>query len=283
MGFIDFSRQAWESALTLGKVALKSRCISKTVKDKDTKGGPIIVLGNGPSLRDTIKEGLDILKKHPAMAVNFAANSPEFFELKPKHYILADPHFFSGVDSDPNVGKLWENIAKADWGMTLHVPIRMKKWCERFKDKALHIEYFNMTPGEGFDGLCHILYNKKLAMPRPRNVLVPAIMQAMALGHEDVYIVGADHTWPHTLYVDDQNRVVSVQPHFYQDNKKELDRVAEAYAGIHIHDVLQSMVIAFRSYHQIEKYANKKGIRIYNATPGSLIDAFKRKPLSDLR
>ena len=279
MGLKDFCGRFADTLLTLGKVALKSRPIKR--RGQPAKG-PVIVMGNGPSLREVISEQRQQLMRYPRMAVNFAANAPDFFELKPQHYILADPHFFTGMDSDPNVRKLWENIAKADWEMTLHIPAGMRNRCGHLKDHPhLRMEYFNMTPGEGFNMVCHPLYRKGLAMPRPRNVLIPAIMQAIASGYDEIYLVGADHTWPHTLYVDDRNRVVTVQPHFYEDNQEELDRVAEAYAGIHIADVLQSMVIAFRSYHQIREFADKNGVKIYNATPGSLIDAFTRKRLPD--
>lgn len=287
MSFIDLVKKIRESVLTLGKVALKSRSALRhprgnTELPHRAVGGPVIVMGNGPSLRDVIAEQREQLMQYPRMAVNFAANAPEFFELKPQHYILADPHFFIGAESDPNVRKLWENISKADWGMTLHIPAHIRNLGECFRNKAsLRIEYFNMTPGEGFDWLCNLLFRNGLAMPRPRNVLIPSIMQAIALGYDEIYIVGADHTWPHTLYVDDRNRVVTVQPHFYKDNEEELDRVAEAYAGVHIHDILQSMAIAFRSYHQIRKYADNIGVKIYNSTKGSLIDAFTRKPLPD--
>ena len=266
-----------DSILTLGKVMLKSRPVEKT--GRENKGKTLIVMGNGPSLRDTITENGEILRSHDTTAVNFAANTPEYFELKPRHYILADPHFFGKGSADPNVGQLWKNLAKTDWEMTLHVPAGEQP----SMPYNILLRHFNMTPGEGYDALCRSLYRRGLAMPRPRNVLIPAIMEGIRNGYSQIYIVGADHTWPHTLYVDDMNRVVSVQPHYYEDNRKELDRVAEEYAGIHIHDVLGSMVVAFRSYHAIRRYADKAGVEIFNATPGSLIDAFNRRSLTDLR
>lgn len=272
------------SLLTLGKVIVKSRPVTKPAADK--AGKTLVIMGNGPSLRDTISDHPDFLAANDTLAVNFAANTPDFFRLKPAHYVLADPHFFKKEDkgagtesmnyTDPNVARLWENLAKADWEMTLHVPANQKA---NLPDLPLSVQTFNMTPGEGYDCICHPLFRKGLASPRPRNVLIPSIMEGIRQGYSEIYITGADHTWPHTLYVDDLNRVVSVQPHFYEDNKKELDRVAQEYSGLHLHDVLGSMVVAFRSYHQIRKYADKMGVKIYNATPGSLIDAFTRKPL----
>ena len=263
-----------ESILTLGKVLLKSRPVERP--EQPEPGRPLIVMGNGPSLRDTISEHEDTLKQGDSMAVNFAANTPEFFSIRPRHYVLADPHFFkSGEGMDPNVVELWRNLRKADWEMILHVPVG----CQPSLPYNIKVRHFNMTPGEGADALCHTLYRRGLAMPRPRNVLIPAIMEGIRAGYRDIWIVGADHTWPHSLYVDDENRVVTVQPHFYEDNKKELDRVAAEYAGIRLHEVMGSMVVAFRSYHAIRRYAERMGVNIYNATPGSMIDAFTRRLL----
>ena len=116
-------------------------------------------------------------------------------------------------------------------------------------------------------------------MPRPRNVLIASIMVALREGYRDIAVVGADHTWSRDLWVDDRNRVISVQKHFYKDNEKEFERVAQEYAGYHLHDILNSLTIAFRSYHQIADYADKIGARIVNCTPGSFIDAFPRGEL----
>ncbi|MDE7120512.1 MAG: hypothetical protein K2O10_07865, partial [Muribaculaceae bacterium] len=114
-------------------------------------------------------------------------------------------------------------------------------------------------------------------MPRPRNVLIPSLMLAIAMGYRDITVLGADHGWLSTLSVTDDNRVVSVQPHFYKADKNEEQRVSAVYGTLRLDQVLESMTIAFRAYHSIERYARRKGARIYNATPGSMIDAFKRR------
>jgi len=51
------------------------------------------------------------------------------------------------------------------------------------------------------------------------------------------------------------------------------------YRDVRLHDILLSFHIAFRSYHAIERYARARGVEICNCTPGSYIDAFKRKTL----
>lgn len=264
-----------ESVLTLGKVAVMSRP-SGAKRQPQRKGGRLIVMGNGPSLRDTIDNHFDQLTGCDTMAVNFAANTEDFYRLRPRHYVLTDPHFFTS--SHPNVTALWDNLRKIDWEMDLHIPATRKAGA---LPSNISLRHYNMAPAEGYEWLCQSLYSRGLALPRPRNVLIPSIMEGIRQGYSEIWLVGADHTWPHTLYVDDSNRVVTVQPHFYEDNKKELDRIAEAYAGVRLHEVLGSMAVAFRSYHAVRRYADKKGVSIYNATPGSLIDAFERRQLTD--
>ncbi len=269
-----------DAAASYGKALLLSKRPSPAGKPKDER---LIVMGNGPSLRETIANHSHILKHSKTLAVNFAANSDSFLELKPALYVLADPHFFKkesdGKSADPNVERLWSNIAATNWDMTLYLPCRAEIPAPIMANKHITIKRYNLTPGEGLAGPVHWLYRKGLAMPRPRNVLIASIMIALREGYRDISIVGADHTWSRDLWVDDQNRVISVQKHFYKDNDKEFERVAQEYAGYHLHDIMNSLTIAFRSYHQIKAYADTIGAKITNSTPGSFIDAFPRRNL----
>lgn len=264
-------------AASILKVLLMSRRVQLT---PSVQPGEIVILGNGPSLRDTIDNHWEWLKNKPKMAVNFAANAPEFTRLRPARYVLADPHFFDGGTLDPNVKRLWQNLRAVDWDMTLHVPAdRMRQVRKVTEGTRIRLEPFNLTPLEGHTFVTHPLMRLGLGMPRPRNVMITAIMAAIGAGIQTIYLAGADHSWSRTLSVDDKNRVLSVQPHFYEDNEDELDRVAEEYAGYHLHDILNSLTVAFRSYHQIAAYAASLGVEIINVTPGSMIDAFPRKKL----
>lgn len=267
---------------SLAKVIIKSRRPSPAGKPH---GERLIVMGNGPSLRDTMHEYGDLLKHSATLAVNFAANTSEFSEIRPAIYVVADPHFFNveadGKSKDANVVRLWENMMEVAWPMTLYVPVNVKIPVSIEKNKHISVRKFNMTPGEGLKSFTHWLYRKGLAMPRPRNVLIASLMVALREGYRDIAIVGADHTWSRDLKVDEANHVVSVQKHFYEDSKKEEERVYQEYKGYHLHDILDSLRIAFRSYHQIAAYASRIGACIVNCTPGSFIDAFPRGKLQN--
>ncbi len=266
----DFIERSFLTAKGLVKILLQSRrCGLKAV---NREGKRLIIMGNGPSLAETIRDHADSLRNSDTMAVNFAANAPVFFDLQPKYYILADPHFFRSTDE--NVVKLKENLSKVTWPLTLILPHKAK-W-DGIDNKNITIARFNAVGAEGFDFFTRAVYRRGLAMPRPRNVLIPAIMSGIALGYKEILIVGADHTWTQTLSVNDSNEVVSIQPHFYKESEREKDRVRTVYRDVKLHEILYSFHVAFRAYHQIRQFADRCGVTIINATPGSFIDAFPR-------
>lgn len=240
---------------------------------------PLLILGNGPSLRSNIDNDSEMLAGNPTLAVNFAANSPEFTGLKPDYYVLADPHFFMNPD-DPNVARLIDNLSAVTWPMTLFVPAGVRVPDRLRENGKLSIATFCFTAAEGFGWFERLAFNSRRGMPRPRNVLIPSIMIGFWMGYRQIFLLGADHSWTRTLAVDNDNNVVSIQPHFYQEDTREQQRIKKAYLKLPLHQVLDSFRIAFQSYHRIKAYADRCGVKIYNATPDSFIDAFPRRSLS---
>ena len=277
----DFFGKLGESAKSIIKIALLSRPTHTEKAASVDK--PLIILANGPSLRQTIDEYSDLLQQYPTLAVNFAANAPEFKTLKPSYYVLADPHFFRAADQ-PNVKLLWKNICSVDWPMRLFIDHRYKKaFMSAVKlPDCVTLDTFNAVGAEGFAGFEKFAYKTGAAMPRPRNVLIPSIMIGIRLGYTTIYICGADHSWMRDLHVTEENEVVSGMNHFYKEDNKEIQRARNEYRGYKLHQIIQSFYTAFLSYHKIRSFADSRDIKIFNATPESFIDAFERKPLSDI-
>lgn len=266
------------SAKSLAKILLQTkRCPIPQCANGDEA---LIILGNGPSLRPVLDTQADRLRGNRLMAVNFFGNTPEFKELKPDFYVLADPHFFRNPD-DSNVAMLMRNLAAAAWPMTLFLPAGANVPEAIANSRNVMVCRYNCVGIEGFGWVERLAFNSHRGMPRPRNVLVPSIMLGLWMGFKSIYLTGADHTWLGMLSVDEQNRVATVQPHFYKDNEKELTRIKADYIKRPLHDVLRGFYLAFRSYHVVEPYARSLGATIYNATPGSFIDAFERAPLPE--
>lgn len=278
----DFFSDLGATAKSIVKIALQSRpCDYRKADNPDNK--PLVILANGPSLRETIDNNAGLLGHLPTLAVNFAANAPEFNILKPSYYVLADPHFFKATD-DVNVKRLLKNLTAVTWPMRLFIDRRYKKdilSAVHFPENVT-LETFNAIGAEGFRSFEHIAYKSRLAMPRPRNVLIPSIMIGIGLGYNEIYVCGADHSWMRDIHVTDENIVVSGMSHFYKEDNNEVKRSQNEYRGYKLHQIIHSYYTAFLSYHKIRSFADSEGVKIYNSTKGSYIDAFERKPLSDI-
>lgn len=263
---------------SLVKITLQSKFVVSVPHVASTE--ELVILGNGPSLNTTVSESLDFLKSRQMLAVNFAVNTDLFFELKPQYYVLADPHFFKRKEQE-NVQQLWHNLdERVDWNMTLFIPSNVKASEVELKNTNIKVCVYNLTPVEGYNWFENWAYGQGLGSPRPRNVLIPSLMLAIRMNFKNIYLAGADHSWPKTLSVDDENHVVSIQPHFYVDKEKEQNRVKTDYMNYPLHQIMYSFYVAFKSYFTIQRFAVKCGIKVWNITPGSFIDAFPRKKIT---
>lgn len=265
-----------QSALSVAKLIIESRPATIT-HFKAPERGRIIILGNGPSLNTTIAESLDTLRRSDTMAVNFFAITPAYDEIRPKYYILVDPLFFT-QDKKANFALLDQRLAATSWEMTLIVPARHRTALSSkiTSNPKISVATVNAVGIEGWQWLTDMAYRRGWGMPRPRNVLIPALMAAIQMGYKEIFVTGADHSWMSTISVNERNEVVSVQPHFYKDDEKEEIRQRTDYLRYPLHEIIHSFYVAFKSYHDIRRYADRHGINIYNATPGSFIDAFER-------
>lgn len=273
---MEFLSHLSQTLLSVAKIAIQSRWRVDLPREE----GEIVVLGNGPSLSNTIKNNGDFLAARPLVAVNFAACSKEFFLLRPRYYLLADPHFFTALDR-LNVQQMWHVlINQVDWPITLFVPWKHHRVVKKVtKIGHIDVRYYNMTPVEGFNWFENAAFGAGLGMPRPRNVLIPSIMVALKMGYKTVYLAGADHSWTRTLSVDDENHVVSIQPHFYKEDEQEAQRALTTHMGRPLHVMMWNFYVAFRSYWNIERFARHIDAKVLNITPGSFIDAFERRKL----
>jgi len=264
-----------ETILSFFKIALLSRSVHNNSINK-TEERDCVVLGNGPSLKTLIETHKDFLEDKDLIAVNYAVLSDYYTSIRPQYYIVADKAFFK----DPvHCNRLFDTLAaKTDWDMTLFIPATAKSdptWrLKLHKRPNIKFEYFNMTPVEGFNWFSHWAFDENLGLPRPRNVLIPAIMTALRLKPRNIYVAGADHSWLRDIYIGDDNRLYENFQHFY--DQKTGSAYPETY---HLHNMLYNLYITFKSYHIIEHYAKKIGIKIYNITEGSYIDAFERKKI----
>jgi len=281
-----------QTKLSAIRILLQSNFIGIVQQETQTK--PLLILGNGPSLNDTLKNNpAATLQGFDLMAVNAAACSDQFSALQPNLYILnAVTYFQNDSELSPFYIQakydLFEALkAKTRWEMTLLVPFRAKKSTDFQQliasNSNLKVRYFNQTPVEGLSFWSHRWYNLGWGMPRPHNVLIPGIMTGIRLGYKTIAIVGADHSWLADLSVNDKNEALLRHVHYYATDGTQPMKVEDRIDRPRkLHEIIHKFYLSFKGYWQIKAYANTKQVSIINASSVSMIDAFDRKPLAQI-
>jgi hypothetical protein len=109
-------------------------------------------------------------------------------------------------------------------------------------------------------------------------------MIAINRGYKKIILLGADHSWLKDLSVNDNNEALLNHKHFYDAQTSKPTRMYRHQKGTirHLHEILEKLMISFRSYFEVKAWAEKNQVKIINATPGSYIDAFEREMLENV-
>lgn len=281
-----FINNCLQTELSVLKILIQSKFFSK--KPALNNLDKCVVLGNGPSLLKEIQSNREWFKNTPKIAVNLFVKSEYYTELKPEFYVINAPeHWFQGVNElgRKATSELYELLLeRTSWDIVLLIPYNAKKnneWRTIIeKNKHIKIQYYNKTPIEGFRFFCNIIFKKRLGMPRPHNVVIPALMHAINIGFKEIYLAGVDHSWFTSLRVEQDNMVTMEHTHVYGTIPTRLPIFGYIDEKRHLHDMLMKFVHTFRSYFYIKDYADYCNSKIYNITEGSFIDAFEKRKLS---
>lgn len=272
-----------QSVFSVIKIALKSRKCSPLPTDLKNPD-ELVILANGPSLNDTVARHSGFLADKTLLVVNFCATSPMFERLRPQLYLIADPLFW--IVDEKREKLFGALVEKTAWPMHLFIPARArvdKKWQAMIATNPnIRPVIYNTTPVEGFRCFANFIYSHGLGMPRPHNVLIPSIAEALRMPFKKIYLAGADHSWLPEITVTDDNQVLMHQKHFYDRGTSKAETVKQENLNTaHLHTILYHMHVAFKSYFILRDYAERQNREIINITPGSFIDAFKRIKLPE--
>ena len=266
-----------DTIFSIVRIALKTRF--KKTMPITRKNDRCLVMGNGPSLIESIEKNRHKLSELDLVAVNFMALYPEYVKYKPDIYILCDPAFWFDITSEElkvRVKTFYSIITeKTHWKLQIYIPYQASK-DEEIKvalsqNPNIQLRYYNNTKFEGFNFLSYRIYNRQWGMPRAENVVVAALMLTIYSGYKNVYLAGADSDYIKNVWVDEKNNLRHTDYHFYKDTKKNIERVLPEK----IHEICISSYYMFKSYINIEKYSVYRKTKIYNTGLGSFIDAFE--------
>ena len=255
---------------------------------KKVRPEEFVVIGNGPSLRETLKESIGFFNGKKIACVNEFALSEYFDVVKPDYCIFLDPGLWVRNNSEKQRGLNEKNFKafkeKVVWPITIIMPLAAKKW-NWFMDlpmlnKNVKICCVNTTVVNNCSRrVRNFLYKRDLAMPRPQTVLVGALFLALNLGYRKIFIVGADSSWHENFFLGEDNIVYSKNEHFYHEKNLSYSPMLlspEETENVKMHVFFNALSQAFEGYQHVEEYASSIGAKIYNASKKTYIDAFER-------
>lgn len=263
----------------------------KTPKVTEDK---VIIVGTGPSLQTTIKEAENVLKNTACIVVNGFATSPLYEDIKPKYYILADPVYFTPMNSlsDRNKGVVRNLrdalIKKTNWNVIFIFPytaMDTELYNSLLSIKTASFQFYNNAGNAIVIPDWKIkfkLWNKGLIAPLCQTVLNTAASIAITSRVQNIYLVGADTSWLSTYEIDqNDNTLYSKDEHFYGINRIPIYSDEIKRKKQYLHDELKYVGQAFKFYYILEKYAKYNRVNFFNASAYSWIDALDRCVLGD--
>jgi hypothetical protein len=111
-------------------------------------------------------------------------------------------------------------------------------------------------------------------LPSPQSVSIFALMVALQLGFGEIYLLGVDHT-----SLNFQNGQYTYH-HFYTGQQP--NSLGEMPPPPDLETEFSSYVTLWRQYKALREVANARGVKIFNATRGGLLDVFPRVEFESL-
>jgi hypothetical protein len=274
-----------DSLISILKILLRSRIFVQKKIPRVLCDEKIIILGNGPSLKQTLEQHLPFVMNKKKLCVNAFVESNDYQKIQPDFYVLVDPAFWEkNVRADLRV--IRDRIIKSifnltNWNLILLIPFEARSnqtfVSEICKNDNIKIIYFNKTTISGLSWFSHFCFKKNLGIPRPQNVLIPSLMLSINMGFKSIFLAGADHSWHQNLIVNDQNELCLNDPHFYNDQEiKYKPIISKSGRPLKLHEQFNAISIILKNYFIIEKYAQYRNSSIFNVSETSFIDAFQR-------
>ncbi|GAB3773408.1 hypothetical protein GCM10028818_14910 [Spirosoma horti] len=285
----QFLSDLFASLVSLLKVAIRGRHATRL---PDRQFPICSVLGNGPSLNESLADQFDFIRQTEIVCVNNFAHAAVFFRLRPQDYVISDPNYFVFTEQTTDRDDIRKTLSifqeQVTWPMFLYVPHFAKgsyllNVIEQ-TNPQIKVVYFNYTVVRGFQKLTYWLYSKGLGMPQAQTVIIAALTLMINRKFDTIYLFGADTSWHEQIRLNDQNQLLIKQIHFY-DKPKDLTHQpvysdAQRQRTFSMASQFLSLHKVFRGYEVLRNYADYRGVQLINASAKSYIDAFERTPVN---
>jgi hypothetical protein len=246
----------------------------------------VIVLGNGPSLKNDLEIIAEIADQHDFVFVNNFCSSPYYEIFKPNKYVFLDGYFFS-ENAHPDWIKQREETFKVinertTWRMQIFLPMGADKTILEKIIVNPNVEIINVKVHPVFlkkyGKLTRVLFDSGFFGPAQNNVLIYAVYFILFAGYKNLKIFGSDFSIYKNIEVDKFNRLVMKFEHFNGVDRFEVLKTGPMKdRSPNMSNMMFSAFRILKQHEIIRQYADDLGVNIYNLSSYSLIDAYERR------
>ena len=258
------------------KSDLRRLQINADLKNK-YEGKRCFIIGNGPSLNDM---DLSLLKDEYTFTVNQFPRNKQFESVKTNFHLWADDRFFDIDENRPEDLELLEvmkNVNTKKNRPLVFYSICGRHMVEKFGlDKILEVRYFAQVNFQRERFLDRHGIDLTKATCNYPTVVHMAIELAIYMGFKQIYLIGTDCTGFLTIAQSKMKAEADSYKYGYTVTENEKKRMERANNKFSISKELLYYSQMFTCYEILDSYANKIGVKLYNATPGGLLDSIER-------
>lgn len=221
------------------------------------------VIANGPSL-----SGIDLTKvgKYVKFTMSGFWKHEILNQWQPDYYCLIDKTFF---DKKKEIIEFYKNLDEKIKSTYLLPLLRGKEFVENNRVLNDGDKYYFLTYGDtGGEDFCGKLRGFQ-------SVASFALANAVYMGCSPIYLIGFDHNFLSNRGID-QHFYTGAIINNHWGNTIRLDQYSSYYRE------MQSMMRLWEDYFFIKEMADKKNIKIFNATDNSYLDIFERVKYNDI-
>ena len=259
-----------------------SKLIKRNLRFKNMFDGKrCFVLGNGPSLN---KIDFSLLKDEYTFTCNQLPNNSNFAKLKTNFHFWADRRFFdSNMEKEGNKELLETmlSVKTNDNSPEVFYDISAYEYNKKNNvNGCLKVNYFALANYDAFSFLRKREYDLSKIVPDFSTVVQTCICAAIFMGFKEIILLGCDCTSIINII---QSRIETskVSEYGYQLSEAEQTRMKNVALSTSLAQEFRWQGKIFETYDYLYKYCSKKGIKLLNATDGSLLTSVPKVKLED--
>lgn len=242
------------------------------------QGQRCFVLATGPSIRE---QDLTCLAGETCIAVSHFFLHKDIDVIRPRYHVLAPYHPPFTFDA---IRKVFDGFIERYSGYDIDyffgfspyqysIYAFLKQFPEYQFPNAHFINYMGSAQLDESNVHNPDMWDMTKTPFAVRTVVYSAIQLAVYMGFVEIYLLGCDHD-----YLSDIQRVTN--HHFYKEEDGVSD--VEHLKTFTTERWFEEYYYRWKQYRLMREYLESKGVEIYNATKGGMLDVFTRVNLSDI-